>query len=350
MLAPRFFCVSSRSALRAARCAHALVLALPFAAMAVGCGPRSRTGSAGSADAGAPASSSQAPPLWSAPAPVAFGEPDDGGAEGGAAPAIPSAPAPARLACPRGMLAVQASFCIDKWEASLVDKTTGLALSPYYPPDRRLAIQIAETWEKQRQEIGSEHARQIPLPPLPEWQRRREVDPVAVSRAGVIPNGYVSGVMAERACANAKKRLCRYDEWLTACEGEARRQFPYGTEYRQGACNIFRAIHPALELHGNASLGHLDPRLNLVREESGDPLLRRTGATPACKSEWDGEAAWDMNGNLDEWVDDEKGRFVGGFFSRSKRDGCESSVSAHPKAYLDYSTGVRCCWSPDDAP
>ena len=324
-----------------------LALAALVALVALGCGSRSGPTSAG--DAGAPASSSQAPAFASAPAPVAFGEPDGGAApppsvEPSASAGAPSPP----IACPRGMMAVEGRFCVDRWEASLIDRTTRLPLSPYYPPDRRLAVQIAETWEKQRLETGSDHARRIPLPPLPDWQRSREVDPVALSRPGVVPNGYLSGVMAERACRNASKRLCRYDEWLTACEGDAKRRFPYGTEYRQGACNIFRTIHPALELHGNASLGHLDPRLNLVREESGDPLLRRTGATPACRSSWGGDAAWDMNGNLDEWVDDEKGRFVGGFFSRSKRDGCESSVTAHPKAYLDYSTGVRCCWSKED--
>jgi hypothetical protein len=55
-----------------------------------------------------------------------------------------------------------------------------------------------------------------------------------------------------------------------------------------------------------------------------------------------------MNGNLDEWVEDEHGRFVGGFFSRSKQDGCESSVGVHPVTYFDYSTGVRCCRAPGD--
>ncbi len=245
-------------------------------------------------------------------------------------------------------MAVAGKFCVDKWEASLVDKNTQLPISPHYPPDRRLAVQLAETWEKERLEIGSEAARRMPLPPLPAWERKREIEPVAISRPGVIPNGYLSGVMAERACRNAGKRLCHYDEWLTACEGEAKRRFPYGALYKQGACNIFRPLHPAKELHDNAAVGHLDPRLDLVREKNGDPLLRRTGTTPACKSEWGGDAAWDMNGNLDEWIDDEKGRFVGGFFSRSKRDGCESSVTAHPRAYLDYSTGTRCCWDPGD--
>ena len=105
--------------------------------------------------------------------------------------------------------------------------------------------------------------------------------------------------------------------------GRGEAAVPLRAEYKQGACNIFRALHPAKELHDNASIGHLDPRLGLVHEKNGDPLLRRTGATPACKSVWGDDAAWDMNGNLDEWVDDEKGHFVGGFFSRSKRNGCE---------------------------
>jgi formylglycine-generating enzyme required for sulfatase activity len=239
-------------------------------------------------------------------------------------------------------------FCIDRWEASLIDKRTGASLSPYYPPERRLAVQIATTWEKQRLEVGGDDAREMPLPALPAWQRQRDVEPVAVSRPRVVPNGYLSGLVAERACRNAGKRLCHHDEWVVACEGDKRQRYPYGAEYKQGACNIFRALHPALQLHDNPSVGHLDPRLNLVKEPSGDPLLHLTGTTLACRSTWGEDGAWDMNGNLDEWVEDDRGRFDGGFFSRSKREGCEQSVTAHRKDYFDYSTGARCCWAPGD--
>ena len=69
----------------------------------------------------------------------------------------------------------------------------------------------------------------------------------------------------------------------------------------------------------------------------------KTGETPDCKSEWGSDAIFDMVGNLDEWVDEPKGRFSGGFFSRSTREGCDASVTAHPRAYYDYSLGVRCC-------
>jgi sulfatase modifying factor 1 len=83
-----------------------------------------------------------------------------------------------------------------------------------------------------------------------------------------------------------------------------------------------------------------------VAEPGGGPLLRRTGETPECQSRWGDAALFDMNGNLDEWVDDPKGRFVGGFFSRSTKNGCQAGVTNHPPRYFDYSTGVRCCRAP----
>ncbi len=320
-------------------------------ALSLGCvDPARETG----ADASAPARSS-APPSAVAPAPPASS----------AAP-----PAPPPLRCPKGMMRVATTFCVDRWEASLVDRISGMPLSPYYPPDRRLAVQIAATWEHEHLEVGSEEARRMPVPELPVWQREHEADPLALSKPGVKPNGYMSGAMAARACENAQKRLCRREEWVKACEGEAARPFPYGDRYAQGACNVFRAAHPGVVLHDNPSIGHFDPRMNLVAEKDGSPLLRLTGATPRCKSEWDGDAAWDMNGNLDEWVASDvgdvgetgdkdagapatdagkashKGLFLGGFYSRSKRDGCLSSVGQHQSTYLDYSTGTRCCWSP----
>jgi formylglycine-generating enzyme len=289
------------------------------------------------------------------PAPIASASASASAAAPLPSPAA-SALSPRELRCPRGMLGVGGRFCVDKWEMSLVDKPTGTRLSPYYPPDRRLAIQLAESWERDRLTMGDAVARDTPLPELPPWQRTHDPEPMAVSKPGVVPNGYLSGVMAARACENADKRLCRSDEWRLACEGEAKRRFPYGAAYERGACNIFREAHPGAVLHQNASIGGLDPRMNLVVDNDGDPLLHLTGATERCKSAWGADAAYDMNGNIDEWVVDNergpdpetgwRGRMAGGFFSRAKRDGCSSSVIVHPKIYLDYSTGARCCWSP----
>ncbi|KYF96980.1 hypothetical protein BE20_40295 [Sorangium cellulosum] len=233
-------------------------------------------------------------------------------------------------------------FCIDRFEGMLVDGATGQALSPDYPSTPNLLeITLAE-WSTGRRRIGDVHARAFPLPLLPGWQRGRATAALARSRFGVRPSGYVTGLVAESACAAAGKRLCSVDEFVTACRGEDDTLYPYGDTFEEGACNVFRPAHPAALLHGNASMGHLDPRLNRVRS-AREPLLRETGGSPRCRSRWGSDAVYDLVGNLDEWVNEPGGAFAGGFYARSTRAGCEALITAHPRSYLDYSTGVRCC-------
>jgi formylglycine-generating enzyme len=241
--------------------------------------------------------------------------------------------------CPSEMARV-GRYCIDRWEVGTVDKTTGQALSPYYPPTPALVSEVWRGWLIEREQLGDAAARAMPLPPLSELERSGRFEPKAISRPGTIPQSYLSQVLARRACENAGKRLCTQDEWVSACKGKAGAKYPYGGSYRQGVCNVYRLIHPAAVLHGSASLGHRDPRLNLVYE--GDsPLLRASGETASCASQWDDERIFDMVGNIDEWVED--GMFLGGFYSRSTREGCEAKVSVHAAPYYDYSTGTRCC-------
>jgi formylglycine-generating enzyme len=255
--------------------------------------------------------------------------------------------APTHARCPEEMQLVPGSrpVCVDRWEAILVDKDSGERISPYYPVGRKLPLKLEEEWKQRRLTLGDEKAHALDVPPVPEWQRTHDPEPKAVSRAGQTPNGYLSGNVARVACANAGKRLCKREEWMHACRGAADRQFPYGDSYQQGACNVVRANHPAKILHDDASMGHLDPRLLLVSDKDG-PYLRKTGTTDTCRSMWGEEALYDMVGNLDEWVDDPKGMFVGAFFSRGRKDGCSAVIKAHPNDYFDYSLGVRCCMDP----
>ena len=244
--------------------------------------------------------------------------------------------------CPSDMVRT-ASVCIDRWELSTVDKRTGRALSPYYPPSPLLLRRVLDIWQIERLSYGDRVARSLPLPQLPDWEISGDFEPMAVSRADVVPQGYLSRDLARRVCENAGKRLCRLDEWKAACRGIKQREFPYGSTYVPGACNVGRTVHSAFVLHGNSSMGHLDPRLNLVVERGVDPLLRTTGATSTCASPWRDDAILDMVGNLDEWIDDDDGGFVGGFYARATTKGCDSRVKAHPPSYYDYSTGARCC-------
>ncbi len=257
------------------------------------------------------------------------------------AAASTSAPS-TKLACPGDMVSIAGRYCVDRFESTLVDGKTARVLSPDFPSTPNLLEIVLGDWATERAHWGDAHARAFPLPEVPSWQRGVKMEPIAVPLFGARPNGYVTGLVAESACAAAGKRLCSLDEFTTACRGEDDTDFPYGAEYQDGVCNVFREDHPAALLHHNASMGHLDPRLNRVRAK-GRLLYETAGARPACRSAWGGDAVYDLVGNLDEWVDEGGGAFAGGFYSRSTRSGCDAVITAHPKVYADYSTGVRCC-------
>ncbi|MGH7440467.1 MAG: hypothetical protein ACRENE_32655, partial [Polyangiaceae bacterium] len=85
--------------------------------------------------------------------------------------------------CPSDMAMIGRSFCIDVFEASLVQVM----------PD------------------GSEK-------PWPYYATiPKGVVTRALSEAGVFPQGYVSGTQAAAACRQSGKRLCRPSEWRSAC-------------------------------------------------------------------------------------------------------------------------------------
>jgi len=241
------------------------------------------------------------------------------------------------------MVSIRGEFCIDRYEAVLVDHGSGRRLSPYYAPARVHVRREYRRWKQLRLESEMLAGQRTAVPEPPRFQLEEQFEPRAEVRPGEIPNGYVSADLAAVACRNAGKRLCRETEWVTACRGEQDRAFPYGDEYVQGHCNVFREKHPAAVLHGDASRGHLDPRLNLIEGRPGRRLLLPTGSRSRCRSQWGGDAVHDLVGNLAEWVDDPDGVFLGGFFSRITREGCARKVTAHTPDYFDYSLGVRCC-------
>jgi hypothetical protein len=250
---------------------------------------------------------------------------------------------PSRVACPDEMVLVAGRFCIDRYEAAMVDDRTGRRFSPFYPPDlveMRKAVN-GQPWGLAA--LGRAELRP-PVPLLPEWQREPDTRARAVSQRGVVPQGYLSKPTAKAACEAAGKRLCRLAEWRIACRGERDMPFPYGSSYRDRACNVHLPHHGAAILWGDASRGHWDPRINQLEVE-GAPLLKPTGETPACRSAWGDDGVYDMVGNLDEWVDDPatKGTFVGGFYARDTVRGCDAKVTEHPGVFFDFSTGVRCC-------
>jgi len=251
-------------------------------------------------------------------------------------------PAPGAAQCPPDMVLVAGSYCVDRYEAQLVDTVQYRLLSPHYPPSRRHTTSLLEIWQKQATTSRGILGRELNIPEPPSFQLDEDFEPRAESKPNALPSGYLTRGLAETACKNAGKRLCTRGEWVRACRGEQDRTYPYGTSYEERTCNVHRLHHPAQLLHGNSSRHHLDPRLNLTHDEDG-PLLRHTGETERCHSTWGGDGIYDMVGNLDEWIVDVDGTFLGGFYARATTAGCEASIDSHDPGYLDYSLGTRCC-------
>ena len=240
------------------------------------------------------------------------------------APTEHDAPAETPPACPEGMVLLtraQGGYCIDRYEASLVHRD-GTTLEPW-PGNRSIDDQ--------------------------------ESSMIAVSRQGVKPQGYISAEQASAACHNAGKRLCEIDEWVRACRGPDYTLYPYGNERRPNLCNDrYEKLdeHPVVRLfQANAPPG-ADPTAMWYPRWMNDPRLHElsrsvspTGAFPECSNAF---GVYDMVGNLHEWVADEAGTFLGGFFMDTFQngEGCEYRTRAHPVEYHDYSTGFRCCADP----
>jgi formylglycine-generating enzyme required for sulfatase activity len=210
-------------------------------------------------------------------------------------------------------------YCIDRYEASLVRETKDGEARP---------------WAGNQPVDGIE----------------REMK--AVSRAGVGPQGYISGQQARIACTNAGKRLCSEAEWSGACRGARDTVYPYGNVRQRGRCNDrFRELaeHPVQRLFRAYSARGENPRemwrphwMNDARLHELPRTVSATGTFPDCTNEL---GVFDMVGNLHEWVDDPRGVFAGGYFMDTFRngEGCEYRTRAHPLSYHDYSTGFRCC-------
>jgi formylglycine-generating enzyme required for sulfatase activity len=239
------------------------------------------------------------------------------------------------------MVDVAGRFCIDRFEAALYERGTERRVSPHYHPSPELALRDYKDWKERAPRIGPISARKMPLPELPAWQTDRDFEIMARSERGQIPNAYLDLKSARSACSGSGKRLCTRDEWLTACRSDRATRHPYGEKFEPLRCNIER-VHPASTLHGRDVLGELDPRMNLV-ERDGSRLLFPTGNMPDCASRWEDDRIYDMVGNLDEWIEDASGVFLGGFYARETRHGCDARIDLHSPDYYDYSLGTRCC-------
>ena len=226
--------------------------------------------------------------------------------------ALPPAKPGAR--CPPDMALVSSAVCVDRYEASLVERAPDGTLLP--------------------------HAfNQAPAPGHVY---------LAQSVPGVVPQAYVSGAQALASCHQAGKRLCLPVEWRAACGGSEGYAFPYGPDRVPGRCHD-SGVNPMLVYHADTAARGWGPlELNDPRNIELDGTVAKTGAFAGCVNDF---GLYDMVGNVNEWTADPNGTFQGGYWLDTSLhgDGCAYRTIAHPFDYHDYSIGFRCCADPEAA-
>lgn len=219
-------------------------------------------------------------------------------------------------------------FCIDRFEAHLVDQAN---------PDE-------------------------PHSPYRKLSSKRRY--AAASKRGVVPQAYVNRIEADAACKNAGKRLCNAVEWYRACTGRFDSRYPYGAKWKARTCNTGKP-HLLNELFGRVTFTY-DDHYNNPKVNQTPGFLAKTGEYSECES---AEGVYDLVGNLHEWVADDSsqiakavplafgnhllgkkgsGVFMGGYFSSKGEHGkgCAYATTNHWPDYHDYSIGFRCCAEP----
>lgn len=236
--------------------------------------------------------------------------------------------------CPEDMVKSSRFVCIDRFEGYLVTVSADGAVTPfpYY----------------QVPEMGVTYF------------SRNEKD--------VFPQAYISRTVAAAACKASGKRLCKREEWMRACRGPKGWQYPYAPRFKQNRCNSGKS-HLLQEFFGNdPHKWSYDDVFNNPKLAQEPGYLAKSGFYQDCVTV---EGAYDMVGNLHEWVSDSvgddllelmekekmdrqaqphrdgNGAFMGGFFSTTTQHGpgCYFTTIAHEPKYHDYSTGYRCCKS-----
>jgi formylglycine-generating enzyme required for sulfatase activity len=166
------------------------------------------------------------------------------------------------------------------------------------------------------------------------------------NREGQLPRVLVDFREARSLCESAGKRLCDESEWLFACEGEDMRPYVYGYRRDPAQCVIDR---PYVER--SALLQRYD---DCLADAECSKLFRKldqrepAGSSKTCVSPF---GAFDMNGNVNEWVNlpgespPKRSGLKGGWWG-PVRNRCRPTVRFHDENDWGYEIGLRCC---DDA-
>lgn len=161
------------------------------------------------------------------------------------------------------------------------------------------------------------------------------------SREGAHPPVMVDWFDALAMCQEQGKRLCWESEWVSACEGPAKKPFPYGYKRDPAMCNIDNPwLQPTLEKIYSKDKTIQEPELFRLDQSVS------SGERPECKSDF---GVYDLTGNVDEWVNAEKkypkskwAGLKGGAWGHV-RNACRPMTVSHEPEFTYYFVSFRCC-------
>jgi hypothetical protein len=204
--------------------------------------------------------------------------------------------------CPEGMVLIESSYCIDKYEASRFDASMT--------------------------SMGN------------------DIQSGAQSVPDVMPWSAVSLTDASNACQAVGKRLCSSLEWETACKGAAADTvYSYGNTYDATACN---GIDAFCYCHEGSACESEDtcPFPHCYQSCGASFHIAPTRAFPNCKNP---QGVFDINGNVWERVQGGVGR--GGAFNCGDSEllhRCDYVANWGSQAISNF--GFRCCCSGSGCP
>ncbi len=195
------------------------------------------------------------------------------------------------LYCPKNMVSINNSYCIDRYEASKPDATST------FP--------------------GNDSSK-------------------AMSQPGVRPWQVTSNAAAQGACEAVGKSLCDETQWQIACQGPNETLYAYGDEYESATCNgidTFCRCDDCVE-------GEICSYPYCYGDCGASIKPMPTGSFPDCTNKY---GVYDMNGNLWEHVLNGSDMTVrGGAYN------CKDSKTLHECTYIPgnwrpSARGFRCC-------
>ena len=243
--------------------------------------------------------------------------------------------------CPAGMVRVEGEYCPE-----VLQKCLGH--SSEYAKDKALEAKKKKTGEPIGRSNVSERCLKYEAPSVCLSKQKRRVR-FCVDRyewpneKGTVPALLVSWVDAKKLCEEAGKRLCTEDEFNFACEGEEMLPYTYGFERDPTKCNIDRPYRKREHKLSKYARCMKDPACKAELEKLDQRLP--AGSLPACVSPF---GAYDMNGNINEWVSRPKEKppnrsgLKGGWWG-PVRGRCRPTVGFHKEEDYGYEEGFRCC-------